>query len=143
MNAALQPVTAVPPKPRTATRAARVAADRRRARTLRARYTLLARIFYASAAVTIFVCAYVALLDNVTRMDYQIARVAAQRARLIDESSRNADTIARLESRERLATVAAQLGMRDAATFVVVRMPDAPVVAQAPHALAFLSWLIK
>ena len=130
---------AEPSRARLASRAARTAADRRRARTLRSRYTLFSRILVAATLVTVVVCAYLALMANVTRMNYQIAKARAEESRLLDQTARNEDRIARLESRERLAAVAASLRMHEAARFVLVRLPEPPVVADAPRGLAFLS----
>jgi len=73
-------------------------------------------------------------------MNYELARVDRDRAALIERSTQLDDTLARLRSRERLARVAASLGMRESATFVSISLPvDRP--KPEPGGLAFLAKL--
>jgi heme exporter protein D len=124
---------------RTGTRAGRNAVVRRRQRTQRMRYAGLARILATVAALTLCVFVYLALMANVTRMNYELMHDAKDRARLLDETARLDDRIARLEARERLAHFAVRLHMREAQTFAQVTVPpDAP---EPGHRLALLDWL--
>jgi hypothetical protein len=110
-----------PSRPRT--RAARGAAERRRARTKRLRYVVSVRIASVVAVLTLFVVSYLALLGNIERMNFELGRAEAGRAKLLAESVELDDTLARLRSRDRLAHIAAQLGMRDSATFAEIAVP--------------------
>jgi ABC-type Fe3+ transport system permease subunit len=124
----------------TRSRAARGAAERRRARTNRMRYAMATRIAAIAGTLTALVVIYLALMGNVERMNYELARVDRDRAALIERSTQLDDTLARLRSRERLARVAASLGMRESATFVSISLPvDRP--KPEPGGLAFLAKL--
>ena len=73
------------------------------------------------------------------RLNYELGKEAQVRARLTDQTTRLDDQIARLESRERLARVAAALGMREPESFAAVTLPvERPPMP--PHGLAFLNW---
>ncbi len=124
---------------RTGTRAGRNAVVRRRAKTKRMRYAVLRRTLLAVCTLTLCVFVYLGLMANVTRMNYELLRDDRVRARLIDETARLDDRIARLETRERLAGFAARLHMREPQTFAQVTLPaDVPVPARR---LALLDWL--
>jgi len=125
--------------PRVATRSGRGAASRRRVRTKRQRYEAMLRIVVVVGVVTLAVVTYLALLANVTGMTYELAKSARDKARLQDVSARLDDRIARLASRDRLAQLAAQIGMRDPQTFAVVQSPAEPKAP--PAGVAFLRWL--
>jgi hypothetical protein len=124
---------------RSGTRAGRTAARSRRSHTRRMRYRNVVRILGTVAVLTMLVVFYLGLAANVMRLNYELGKVAHQRAQLIDQTSRLDDQIARLESRERLAAVAASLGMHQPATFAAVSLP-APGPRTPPHGLAFLNW---
>jgi hypothetical protein len=115
-----------------------LAADRRRKRSTRERYAAAIRILSTVAFLTLPVVAYLAGMANVTRLNYELARSNRERAQLADESARLDDRIARLRSRERLARIAARLGMHEAPAFAVVSLPAPPPVAPPPTGLAFL-----
>jgi cell division protein FtsL len=125
--------------PRAGTRAGRNAARMRRSRTRRLRYRGIVRILVVLGALTLLVVFYLGLAANVMRLNYELGKVKQERAQLIDQTSRLDDQIARLESRERLAQVAARLGMREPATFAAVVLP-APGPRTPPPGLAFLNW---
>ncbi len=126
-------------RPRVGTRAGRNAVERRRAKTSRIRYAALVRTLGTVAFLTLSVCVYLGLMANVTRMNYQLMRDAKERKVLLDETSRLDDRIARLETRERLAAIAARLRMHEAQTFAEVALPlDAP--SPETHRLALLDW---
>jgi cell division protein FtsL len=126
--------------PRVGSRAGRNAVRRRRGRRTLSRYLLLARIVVTVSVLTIAIGIYLALMANVTRMNYELTKNARAEARLADESARLEDEIAHLGSRERLAGIAAKLGMRDSQTFAQVSLP-APGSAAKPTGIAFLPWL--
>jgi hypothetical protein len=125
---------------RAGTRAGRAAVGERQARLRRRRYAALRRIAATAALATACIVAYLYLMANVTRMNYELTHVAADRARLVDESARLDDRIAALESPERLAKLAAQLHMHEPPTFAAIDAPQnlSPVPA---HGIAFLDWL--
>jgi hypothetical protein len=125
---------------RTGTRAGRNAVVRRRNKTRRLRYAGLVRMLMTVAASTLCVFVYLALMANVTRMNYELMQDAKDRAKLLEETARLDDRIARLEARERLAQFAAQLHMHEPQTFAEVTVPpDAPPAAA--HRVALLDWL--
>jgi hypothetical protein len=126
-------------RPRVGTRSGRTAALRRRARTNRLRHVALRRVTAVVAGSTSFIVLYLALMVNVTRMNYELAKSTRERVLLQDESGRREDRIARLESRERLAKVANRLGMREAQTFAEIALPAERVAP--PGGIAFLRWL--
>ena len=125
--------------PRTGTRSGRTAAHVRRKRTRALEHASVARIAVVTIALTLAIVGYLALMANVTRMNYDLSRANREKAQLLDESSRLDDQIARLESRERLARLAASLHMREPQTFARVTLPDPHPIAA--HGLAFLPWL--
>ena len=129
-------------------RAARGAAERRRKRTASLRHRSLSRIFATLAPVTLVFVVFIGLHANVLRLNYDYARLAHARTRLVDETTRLDDRIASLESRERLADVAARLGMLEPRRFAVATVEEprrAEVAGPAPRGIAFLpaiaSWL--
>ncbi|GAC1396404.1 MAG: hypothetical protein NVS2B8_09030 [Vulcanimicrobiaceae bacterium] len=126
--------------PRTGTRSGRTAALVRRKRTRARSYASISRIAIVSVALTLAIVVYLALMANVTRMNYELSRTMRDKARLVDESSRFDDQIARLESRERLARLAVSLHMHEPQSFAEVTLP-VPQTPSIPHGLAFLPWL--
>jgi cell division protein FtsL len=120
-------------------RAGRTAAALRRGRTRRRRYETTLRIVATVGVLTMAVVFYLGLAANVMRLNYELGKMVRERSRLVDETQRLDDQIAQLQSRDRLAAVAASLGMRQADTFVavVVPLPERPA---PPRRLAFLNW---
>lgn len=128
------------PKPRApGIRIATNAARRRRMMTQRGRYLALVRIFGALSVVVVMVMAYLALMANLTSESYALSRAQAERTALIDENARLDDRIAQLRSRDRLADLAAKLGMHDPQSYAIVDVP-APRAPQGAHpsGIAFL-----
>ncbi|GAC1533238.1 MAG: hypothetical protein NVS2B17_00680 [Candidatus Velthaea sp.] len=80
---------------------------------------------------------YVMLTANVTSLNYSVARAERQKVQLQEASLRLDDRIAHLESRERLAAMAAQLKMHDPNAYAVVQLPDLRPKS-VPHGIAFL-----
>lgn len=122
------------------TRAGRAAVPRRRARTRRQRYAGLVRILSGIGVSVFVVTIYLALLANVTRMNYQLATLEKTRAQLLDETAQNDDAIANATSEERLREDARILHMHEPQTFAAIDLP-ARRGADAPHGIAFLGWL--
>jgi hypothetical protein len=109
---------------RPGSRAARNASAVRRARNRRLRYRSIGRIVAGLCALTCFVLLYLALVANVTRLQYEIGRAQRDRARLVEQTQRSEDEIALLESRDRLEQLAARLGMRDPEAYAIVVIPQ-------------------
>ena len=116
---------------------ARDAARRRGRRTRLQGYTMLARIATAFAVVLVPVMIYVLLMGNLTALNYSLAHVTQQKSALVEETMRLDDRIAQLQSRERLADLAARLHMHDPHVYAVVDVPG-PVVAPPSNGIAFL-----
>lgn len=116
---------------------AREAARLRGRRTRLRGYALPARIAITLTAVLVPVMIYVLLMGNLTALDYSLAQATQQKTSLLDETMRLDDRIAQLESRERLAGIAAQLHMHDPRRYAVVDVPG-PVAAPPPNGIAFL-----
>ncbi len=136
------PYEEVPRSPR-GTRSGRNAAYVRRKRTRRQRYANIARIFTTVGILTVAIVVYLALMANVTRMNYELAKTVHAKTALVDESSRLDDRIARLVTSERLAVIAKHLGMHEPDTFARITLPRAHPGTRpaAPHGIAFLTWL--
>jgi hypothetical protein len=121
-------------------RTARAASSARRARTRRMRYELIVRTVSGLGVATVVVLVYLALLANITRLNYEVSHAKQARARIGLQAMRADDEIARLASRDKLAAIAARLGMREPTTFAVVSLPPRHRHAtQPPHGVALLS----
>jgi ABC-type Fe3+ transport system permease subunit len=122
------------------TRSGRAAVVRRRARSQRERYRGLATIVGGISTLVLVVVVYLGLMANVTRMNYELANLADQRATLLDETAANDDAIASASSDERLERAARRLGMHEPQRFAAVTLPQT-TAPSAPHGVAFLGWL--
>ena len=80
---------------------------------------------------------YVLLMGNLTALNYSLAQATEQKSALVEETLRLDDRIAQLESRDRLAGVAARLHMSDPHAYAVVDVP-APAASPPPTGIAFL-----
>lgn len=109
-------------------------------RKSRARYVGVARVSVALFGVLVLLMSYVVLTSNLTGLSYAVAKGRAQREALQEETLRLDDRIAALRSDDRLAILAARLGMRDPQRFAVVRI-DPPRVAERGSHFALLSSL--
>ncbi len=96
-----------------------------------------ARIALAFAVVLVPVMTYVLLMGNLTALNYSLASATQQKSALVEETMRLDDRIAQLQSRERLAVLAARLHMHDPHVYAVVDVPG-PVVAPPSNGIAFL-----
>lgn len=110
----------------------RAATKRRFARAQRRGYLAFMRVAAVVAVVVVPLMLYVTLTANLTSLNYALARVQAQKTALLAQTMRQDDRIAKLESRERLAAVAAQLKMRDPQVYAIVTIPaqDPPEIAE-------------
>jgi cell division protein FtsL len=134
-----QPLPHPPLRSSPGTRSGRTAVTRRRNVGVRRRYRALTGICTGIGVATALVMVWLFLVAGISRTSYDLARVNRERAALQDQTTRLDDTIARLESRDRLAAVAAKLGMSDPSSFAIVQLPP-PARASAPsRGLAFLS----
>jgi cell division protein FtsL len=109
-------------------------------RASRARYTTLVRMLGVLLCILAFLMGYVVLTSSRTGLSYAVARAAAQREALQEETMRLDDQIAALRSDDRLAELAAGLGMRQPQRFAVVREEE-PRVARAGSHFRLLSSL--
>ncbi|MGA8385903.1 MAG: hypothetical protein WB687_11475 [Candidatus Cybelea sp.] len=109
-------------------------------RASRARYATLVRMLAVLLCVLAFLMGYVVLTSSRTGLSYAVARAAAQREALQEETMRLDDRIAALRSDDRLAELAARLGMRPPQRFAVVR-EDEPRIARAGSHFRLLSSL--
>jgi predicted ABC-type exoprotein transport system permease subunit len=81
---------------------------------------------------------YVMLTANLTSLNYKLARVEEQKLALQAETMRQDDRIAKLESRERLAALAARLKMHDPQVYAVISPPRTQTVPAPAHGIALL-----
>ena len=114
-------------------RTIRAATARRIVRKSRARYAGLARVLAVLFGVLLLLMGYVVLTANLTGLSYAVATAQAQREALEEETMRLDDRIAALRSDDRLAEVAARLGMREPQLFAVVRLEPARVARARPR----------
>ena len=133
----IQPKPSNPPpsRPRVAPHATR----RRRLHARRARYAGSVRVLGLITLILAAVMSYVALTSNVTGLNYAIAHAENERVQLQGDVQRLDDQIAHLESRERLAEVAAKLKMRDPARYEIVALPQTQPRPK-PGGIALLGW---
>lgn len=121
-------------------RRVRAATQRRIVRKSRARTATVRRVFGAVICVLVLLMSYVVLTASLTGLSYAVASERAQREALQEETMRLDDRIAALRSDDRLAVLAARMGMREPQTVAVVRI-ELPRVARARPRLAVLSSL--
>jgi hypothetical protein len=121
-------------------RAARAATQRRIVRKSRARYSGVFRVSSALMCVLVLLMGYVVLTSSLTGLSYAVAKARADREALQEETIRLDDRIAALRSDDRLAQLAARLGMREPEHLTVVRI-DPPRVTRARPRFPMLSSL--
>lgn len=119
-------------------RTVRAATHRRILRSSRARYAGVTRTLGALTSVLVLLMSYVVLTSSLTGSSYAVAKARAQREALQEETMRLDDRIAALRSDERLAELAARMGMREPQAFAVVTIL-APRVARTDPKLPMLS----
>jgi hypothetical protein len=103
-------------------RSARNASRTRKVRNKRARYTSLTRLGAVLVIALVLLMAYVMLTSNMTSLTYAVAKAHHDREALQEETARLDDRLIAMRSDERLAKVAAKLGMHEPAQFAVVKV---------------------
>ena len=121
-------------------RTVRAATHRRIVRQSRARYASVTRVSTTLLCVLLLLMSYVVLTSNLTGLSYAVASARTEREALQEETMRLDDRIAALRSDDRLAELAARLGMREPQAFAVVRI-EPPRVARARSRFPVLSSL--
>lgn len=120
-------------------RTARAATHRRIDKKSKARYRNLLRISGVLTLVLAFLMGYVVLTSSLTGLSYAVANAKHERAELQAQTMRLDDRIAGLRSDDRLAALAARLGMTDPERFALVELPAAVEPPQTRHLAAFSS----
>jgi cell division protein FtsL len=127
-----QPKYAPPAQRIVNPRSARTATQTRIVKNARARYRGIVQVTVSLLVVLTALIMYVMLTSNETRLSYELGRAQVRRTALQEQDEHLDDRIASLESDQRLAALAAKLGMRQPQRFAMVRL-DQPktVVAQS------------
>ena len=110
-------------------RSARTATETRIVKNNRARYRSLLRVGAVLTLLMIGFLGYVMLTSNVTSLNYALGKAQARRAKLQEESARLDDRITALTSDERLAKIAAKLGMHQPEQISLVKLAPPTRVA--------------
>ncbi len=120
-------------------RTVRAATQRRIVRKSRARYAGVGRVFIALTGILFLLMSYVLLTSSLTGLSYAVATARADREALQEETMRLDDRIAALRSDDRLAAIAARLGMREPQTLAVVRIQPPRIARVRPGFPVFSS----
>ncbi len=130
---------AIPPEPHPRHVERGRSATRRRLRHAHRRsYVAFFRVGAVVALFVVPLMLYVMLTANLTSLNYKLARVELQKLALQAETMRQDDRIAKLESRERLAALAARLKMHDPQMYAVISLPPAPSAPASDQGIALL-----
>jgi len=126
------------PEPRRVVyvRAATIQRVRRTRRRMRA--PVLAVVTLTLAAL-IPLLGYVTLTANLTSLNYALTRTDHERVALLEDTQRLDERIARLQSPDRLAALAAKLKLHDPHVYAVVRVPE-PKPQPRPTGFAIFAW---
>jgi len=116
----------------------RAATRRRFARAQRRGYLAFLRVAAVVAVFVLPLMLYVTLTANLTSLNYALTRAEAQKTELLAQTLRQDDRIAKLESRERLAALAARLHMHDPRIYAVVTLPVERRAATPGRGIALL-----
>jgi hypothetical protein len=82
---------------------------------------------------------YVKLTANLTSLNYALVRTDRERIALLEDTQRLDEKIARLQSPDRLAALAAKLKLHDPHVYAVVRVPE-PKPQPRPTGFALFAW---
>ncbi len=82
---------------------------------------------------------YVTLTARLTSLNYALVRSDRERTVLAEETQRLDERIARLQSPDRLAALAAKLRLHDPHVYAVVRVPE-PKPLPRPSGFALFAW---
>lgn len=127
-----------PEPPRRNVERGRNATQRRLSRARRRGYAAFARVAATLAVIVLPIMLYVMLTANITSLSYKLAHVQERKTALLAQTMRQEDRIAKLESRERLAAIAASLHMHDPHAYAVVTLSEPPRVATTPRGVALI-----
>lgn len=117
----------------------RSATLRRTRRTRRRLHAPVKAVVTLALAALLPLLGYVTLTANLTSLNDSLERGERDRAALLVDVQRHDDQIARLESPDNLAAIAASLKMHDPAVYAVVRVPRPKPVPQ-PGGPALFAW---
>jgi hypothetical protein len=126
------------PEPRRVVhvRAATIRRVRRTRRRMRA--PVLAMLTLTLAAL-VPLLGYVTLTARLTSLNYALVRTDLDRIALLEDTQRLDERIARLQSPDRLAALAAKLKLHDPHVYAVVRVPE-PKPQPRPTGFALFAW---
>jgi hypothetical protein len=111
-------------------RRAQSATKSRIVKSNRARYTGLLRVGAVIGITLVALMAYVMLTSNVTSMTYALAKAQHKRTLLQEQTARLDERLAIMRSDDRLAAIAAKIGMNAPQLFVVVQLAPPQTVAR-------------
>ena len=114
----------------------RHATQRRTRRSRRRLHRPVFAVVVLALVVLVPLLGYVALTANVTSLSFAIVRADRERTALANDAQRGDNTIAKLQSPERLAILATKLRLHDPHVYAVVRIPE-PKAQPRPTGLAF------
>jgi hypothetical protein len=116
-------------------------ASHRRARRTRRRLNRPVFVVLTLACIAmVMMLTYVELTAAVTSSTYRLAQAHHERSALLADTLQNDETIAQLQSPERLAAIAAKLHMHDPHVYAVVRLPDPKPQPKATGLAFFGTW---
>jgi hypothetical protein len=118
----------------------RHATQRRTRRTRRRLQRPVFAVVTLALAVLVPLLAYVTLTANVTSLSFAIVRADRERTTLANDAQRRDNTIAKLQSPERLAALAAKLRLHDPHVYAVVRIPEPKAQPRATGLAFFGTW---
>lgn len=111
-------------------RRARMATQQRITANRRGRHLAIVRTTLTIAVCLVVLLAYVKLVSNITSLSYAVDQARSQRTELQLQNARLDDEIASLTSDDRLATVAARLGMIQPEQFLRLSLQERPEESQ-------------
>lgn len=126
------------PEPRRVVhvRAATIRRVRRTRRRMRAPVHALLTL---TLAALVPLLGYVTLTSRLTSINYALVRTDHERNALLEDTQRLDERIARLQSPDRLAALAAKLKLHDPHVYAVVRVPE-PKPQPRPTGFALFAW---
>lgn len=107
-------------------RRARTATASRIVKNNRVRYGSIVRVGAVLGIVLVGLLAYVMLVSNITSTSYALEKAQHQRELLFEQTARLDERLAKMHSDDRLAGIAAKLGMREPEAFAAIQL-DPPV----------------
>jgi hypothetical protein len=117
----------------------RDATIQRQRRTRRRMRAPVLAVLTLTLAALVPLLAYVTLTANLTSLNYALARTDRERVALLEETQRQDERIARLQSPDRLAALAGKLKLHDPHVYAVVRVPEAKPQPR-PTGFALFAW---